>query len=237
MACSAERLIEALIAVDLAEERRGEHKRASRARKATYVLTVSRGYGSLGKDLALALAGRLGVRACDRTILEMVARRLAVDVDLVKTLDERVRRTGIKPWKALFPSASLDEQRFHEHLVKVVLNIAGKGGVIVGRGAHLILGPERAFRVRIVGSLDRCAERITGREQIGLDAARDRVRIVDAQRAEYIEQVFGVSASDDSVYDLLLNSDRFSIEQMVDLVLVAMRIAGYDIREEMLKRA
>jgi hypothetical protein len=38
------------------------------------------------------------------------------------------------------------------------------------------------------------------------------------------------------VHDLVLNSDRFSVAEMVELILRAMRIAGYDITEAMLQK-
>jgi cytidylate kinase len=237
MKCSAERLIDALIGVDLAKERKAAEERAVLNRQASYVVTVSRGYGSQGKRVAQALADRLGVRCCDRTILEAVAKRAAVDVDLVARLDETVQHSALAPWKSVFSGQTLGEQRYMDHLVKVIMNISGKGGVIVGRGAHLILGPGRAFRVHIVGSPDACAARIAEREGIDLASARERVRAVDAQRAGFVERHFGVASSDNSVYDLTINSDRFSVEQMVDLILDAMLKLGYDIPAELLHHA
>lgn len=237
MKCSAERLIEALVGAELAEERKAAEERARKARKASYVVTVSRGYGSLGKQVAQALADRLGVRACDRTILEAVAKRAAVDIELVKILDETVHRAGIVPWKAMFSGRTLSEQRYLDHLSKVIMNIAKQGGVIVGRGAHLILGPGRAFRVRIIGSLDACAARIAEREQIDLAAARERVQVIDRQRAEYLQKVFGSEITDCSDFDLVVNSDRFSLDQMVDMILKGMLLAGYTLTPDILRHA
>jgi Cytidylate kinase-like family len=229
MKYTAERLIEALVGIDQARERKAIEQRAEQARKASYVVTVSRGYGSLGGAVAQALADRLGIGASDREILEAVARRAAVDIELVTRLDENVRHAGLTPWVALFRSESLSEQRFLDHLVTVIMNISRKGGVIVGRGAHLILGPERAFRVRIVGSLEQCAARIAKAEQLGPDQARERVLAVDHGREAFLQQYFGARSRDSSVYDIVLNSDRFSLDQMVELILQGMRLAGYQI--------
>lgn len=237
MKCSAERLIEALVGVDQARERKAAEEQAALARKATYVVTVSRGYGSLGKQVAQALADRLGVRCCDRDILDAVARRADLDVDLVRKLDENVRHTRSEPWQALFKGKTLSEQRYLDHLVMVIMNISKKGGVIVGRGAHLILGPDRAFRVRIVGTPAACAARIAEREQLDLEAAAERVRVVDRQRAEFHQQHFGVDGTECTTYDLVLNSDRFGVGQMVDLILRAMLEAGYEITPDILKHA
>ena len=235
MKCSAERLIEALIGVELAQERKAAEEKAAQARQASYVVTISRGFGSLGKEVAQALAGRLGVRCCDRTILEEVARRADVDVELVQKLDENIQHIKVEPWKAFFKGKSYSRERYLHHLVKVVLNISKQGGVIVGRGAHLILGPGKAFRVRIIGGLEPCAVRVAGREQLDLEAARKRIETVNRDRAGYLQQLYGVVIDDCSDYDLVINSDRFDVQQMVGLIINGMQQAGYDIPDEVMQ--
>jgi cytidylate kinase len=235
MKCSVERLIEALIGVELAQERKAAEDKAAQARKAGYVVTVSRGYGSQGKRIAQALADNLGVRCCDRSILEGVAERAHVDIELVKRLDENLEHADTSPWKTFFKGKSFPKERYLHHLVKVVLNISEKGGVIVGRGAHLILGPRRAFRVRIIGSVDACAQRVAEREQLDIDAARERVETVNRQRADFLQQLYGEGINDCSDYDLVINTDRFGMEQAVELILHSMQLAGYDIPAELLQ--
>ena len=237
MKCSAERLIEALIGIELAQERKAAQEKADKARRATYVVTVSRGFGSNGKKVAQALADRLGVRCCDRTILQEVAARADVDIELVKKIDEHIDKNKDKPWKALFGDKTYPRERYLHHLVKVVLNISKKGGVIVGRGAHLILGPERAFRVRIIGSLDACAARVAERDQIDIDAARERVETVNRERAEYLREIYGERIDECSDYDIVINSDRYDVPKMVNLILNDMQQAGYDIPKKLLKTA
>lgn len=237
MKCSVERLIEALIASEVARERKAAEERAAAERRATYVVTVSRGYGALGKEIAQALADTLGVRCCDRIILQEVAKRANVDAELVKHLDERVSNIGSDFWKTLFKQKSYSKERYLHHLVKVVLNISTRGGVIVGRGAHLILGPERCFRVRIVGSLEKCAERIRVREGIDIEAARRRVEEVNRERAEYLNELYGVQAGDSSNFDLVLNTDRFTVNEALALILDAMQKAGYELTPEILRMA
>ena len=237
MKCSVERLIEALIASEVARERKAAEEKAAAARRATYVVTVSRGYGALGKEIAQALADTLGVRCCDRMILQEVARRAHVDVDLVKRLDERVSNIGSDWWKTIFKEKSYSKERYLHHLVKVILNISTKGGVIVGRGAHLILGPGRCFRVRIVGSPEKCAERISVREGIEPEPARRRVEEVNRERSEYLSELYGVHAGDTNNFDLVLNTDRFTVNESLTLILDAMQQAGYELTPEILRTA
>lgn len=234
MKCNVERLIEALVGAAVMADRNNSNAPAERERH-TYVVTVSRNFGAQGKAVAQLLADRLGVRCCDREILQGVARRANVDVELVKTLDEHVKRVKGNWWRGLINSKSFTREQYFHHLVKVVLSISRNGGVIVGRGAHLILGPERAFRVRVVATLPRCAERIAARENLDIVAARQRVLDVDRERSEYIRELYDVNIADAGFYDLLLNSDRFDVETMVESILFAMQGAGYVIPETVLK--
>ena len=235
MKCSVERLLEALIGIEVAQERKAAEEKAALARKASYVVTVSRGYGSLGKIIAQALADRLGVRCCDRSILEGVAKHADVDVELVKRLDENIEPSVALPWTAFFKGKSFPKERYLHHLVKVVLNISKKGGVIVGRGAHLILGPDRAFRVRVTGSLEVCAQRVVERDQLDIEAARERVMTINRQRADYLQQLYGEGINDCSDYDLTINTDRFDVEAAIELILHSMQLAGYDLPEELMQ--
>ena len=102
MKCSVERLIEALIASEIARERKVMEERAAAELRSTYVVTVSRGYGALGKETAQKLADTLGVRCCDRYILQEVAKRANVDIELVRRLDDRVNRIDSNWWQTLF---------------------------------------------------------------------------------------------------------------------------------------
>lgn len=234
MKCNVERLIEALVGAAVMADRKKGSESAEQKRQ-TYVVTVSRNYGAQGKAVAQLLADRLGVRCCDREILQGVARRANVDVDLVKALDEDVKRIKGNWWHGLINGKSFSREQYFHHLVKVVLSVSRNGGVIVGRGAHLILGSERAFRVRIVGTLPRCAERIAAREHLDTAAASQRVLAVDRERSEYIRELYDVDIEDAGFYDLVLNSDRFDVEAMVESILFAMQGAGYVIPEAALK--
>jgi len=226
MKCSVERVIEALVGAAVMADRNKHNEPAEQKRKA-YVVTVSRNYGAQGKVVAQLLADRLGVRCCDREILQAVAHRANVDIDLVKTLDEHVKRIKGNWWHGLISGKSFSREHYFHHLVKVVLSVSRNGGVIVGRGANLILGAERAFRVRIVGTLPRCAERIAARENLDSADARQRALDVDRERSEYIRELYNVDIEDAVFYDLLLNSDRFDVETMVESILFAMQGAGY----------
>jgi cytidylate kinase len=237
MRCNAERLIEALIATELMEMQRkaAEEKEKLRQKTMHFVVTVSRDFGSMGKQVAQLLADTLEVRCCDRFILQEVARRAHVDEELVKTLDEHVSKINDHWWQHLLQKDTLSYEEYYQHLVKTVLSISRTGGVIIGRGANQILGPKKAFRVRITGSLEKCADRVAKREHISKEESLKKVRSVNSERAEYIKMLYDTDINDNAGYDLILNSDRYDRVQLVELILDAMDKAGYELPGDALK--
>jgi cytidylate kinase len=202
-------------------------KKAQQRKKAeTYVVTISRGFGAGGKSVGQLLADTLEVRCCDKYILQEVAKRAHVDQELVRTLDEHVKKIDGHWWQKLLHKDAFSYEDYYQHLVKTVLSITRTGGVIIGRGANLILGAENAFRVRITASPENCARNVASRENISHDDALQRVREVDLERAEYIKMLYDADINDLSNYDLVLNSDRYDRVQLVELILNAMEKAG-----------
>ncbi|MGD2073673.1 MAG: cytidylate kinase-like family protein [Gammaproteobacteria bacterium] len=225
MTCDVERLVNALIGAHMLAQRKHDQDMAARRRPGT-VVTVSHGHGSKGSAVARRLADRLGLCCYDRDLLEKVARRAQVDVELVKSLDEHARLRRGEWWHSVLRGEALSRDDYRRHLVKVVLGIAATGGVVVGRGANLILGPGEAFRLRVVGTLERCAARVAEREGLDTEAARRRVERVNGERASYIHRLYAADIHDSTSYDLVMNSDGLAVEGMVDVVITGMRATG-----------
>jgi cytidylate kinase len=234
MRCNADRLIEALVTAQIREQHAIHTIKAKQQweKSKTHVVTVSRNFGALGKEVAQLLADCLEVRCCDRYILEEVARRANVDKALVKALDEHISHIDQHWWQGLLNKNSFSYDEYYKYLVKTVFSISLRGGVIIGRGANLILGPKRAFRVRIVGSPAKCAERVAARENISVEEASQKVMEVDRERAEYIRKLYDTDIDDPLSYDLVLNSDRLGRVELVDLILQAMQKSGYQLQED-----
>jgi len=233
MKCNAERLIQALVTAQLKEQ----HAIDSKAQQVwnkneTHVVTISRNFGSLGKKAGQLLADTLELRCCDRDILQEVARRANTDEELVKVLDEHINQIDDHWWRTLITKNTFSYEDYYKYLVETIFSISLRGGVIIGRGANLILGPERAFRVRIVGSPLKCAERVAERENISLEEAMQKAHDVDQERAEYIRKLYETDIDDPLSYDLVLNSDRYDKVQLVELILVAMQEAGYKFKND-----
>ncbi len=191
------------------------------------VVTIARSHGAGGEAVASLVADALGVHAFDREILDAVVAEARSDPGLMRVLDERPpERAGMFLYASLMGLHDpLSE--YQSLLTRVVNAIAFRGGVIVGRGAHLLLRGALRFRVRIVGSDELCARRLAGDDPAKVAAALDEVQRVNAARARFFKETFRLSNDDPLQYDLIINTDRFAgLDAVADLVVRAFRAHG-----------
>ncbi len=121
----------------------------------------------------------------------------------------------------------MTQETYQLYLAKVIFSISQTGGVIVGRGANEVLDEKSTLRVRIVGSLEPCTKRIAARERIDLKSAQQRVKQTNRERALHIRKLYGVDIEEASRYDLTINSDRYTVDAMIELIITSMRLLRF----------
>ncbi len=101
-----------------------------------------------------------------------------------------------------------------------IIQLARMGHVIfIGRAAHCITAKfPCAAHVRIIGSFDRRVDRVAKKSHCSLDQAAKEVRTVDEQRRRFASTYFQSDLDDPLNYDLVLNTDRVSIEEGASLI-------------------
>jgi cytidylate kinase len=118
------------------------------------------------------------------------------------------------------------DDNYRRHLVKVVLGIlyTGNGGVIIGRGAHLILAQRDVFRVRITASPETCAERVARKKSVSPEEARKLVEQVNQNRSKFVWDVFKQRLNEPTAFDLTINTDRLAkYEEVAEIIIFAMQ--------------
>jgi hypothetical protein len=180
-------------------------------------VTVSRDAESGGEEIAQELAERLKIHCFDRDLLEAIVHQAHVSRELLEELDERVSGMLDDTVRTLMSGRSFGSDSYRSSLERVVLSISAHGGVIVGRGANFVLGARRAFRIRVVGSLDSCAQRLEKRESVPFLDAKQRVQAINEERAQFVQVHFQKDINDAASYDLAINTDRIKIHDAVDV--------------------
>ena len=219
MTMDATQLVEAIIKAQAAEMHGG--RGAERP-----VVTLSRDYGSGGREIAQQLAKRLAVPVYDKELLDAVVERSGADPRLLAQLDEKTRGFWDTWILSLLSGENLLEENYRRHLVKVVLGIlyTGNGGVIIGRGAHLILAQQDVFRVRITASPETCAERVAKKRAVSPEDARKLVELVNQNRSKFVWDVFKQRLNEPTTFDLTINTDRVAkYEEVAEIIIFAMQ--------------
>ncbi|MBF0155796.1 MAG: cytidylate kinase-like family protein [Magnetococcales bacterium] len=194
------------------------------------VVTVSRSFGAGGTDIAAMLAERLGVFLYDRELLKAIVKETKADKHLLERLDERATSFLDDIVLSFFSKKSTSKDNFYRYMVKVILGISHSGGVIVGRGAHLVIPKDRkAFRLRLEASLEAATNRVAKRLDIKKRKARELVLEQNLQREQFITDILERYPTDRREHDLTINTDGFTPEQVVNIVVCAMKQAGFEV--------
>jgi cytidylate kinase len=167
----------------------------------------------------------------DRALPAAVAQELSVPVASAEARDERrepgllrllVSAANTEPLFGLEPTASDvdDEDQFRLATEAALWKLAATtGGVILGRaGAIILAGHPRAVHVRVVAAKAVRSRRV--QEYGGLPEADARRLIdrTDRARAAYAHHLYGADPGDPGLYDLIVATDKVSIEEAAQVV-------------------
>jgi len=197
---------------------------AEHAKNSPYsFLTISRDEGTLGDEIAQALAQRLNWSVYDKEIVNYIANNSHVREDLVRQLDEKsqglIHETILRLLRML-ESSPFGSEEYHESLMHALAALATRGNaILVGRGANFALHwSEHGLHVRTTGSLQARVQRLSKSWQVAPDVARQRVLESDEETRTFIRHHFNQDFDDLSFYDLVFNTDRLSVNQVVTSV-------------------
>ena len=191
----------------------------------TAYVTISRTAGSKGSQVALEVARKLGWQVYGREIVDYIARTARVRSSVVESFDEK-RRSEIQSWiQTVIDSHALGHDRYLHHLLQVLLAIAEHGrAVIIGRGAHLVLPPERGVRVLVTAPLEVRVANLVEEHNLTHSEARKRIEERDSQREHWLRHFFHAEANDPASFDLVINTGTWPVAQAAEIIVRALEV-------------
>ena len=177
--------------------------------------------GAAGAQIAGRLGARLNWPMFDKEILQAMADDDPTRERIYHSLDERDLSWLEESLGSLAQSSFKKNDYFHR-LTTTVLALALQGpAVFRGRAADLILPQDRGFRVRLTASRQSCIDGYAQQQDLDPTRAGEEVERIESERADFVQRHFGVAAAEQSRHDLIVNLDRFTADQAVDLILAA----------------
>lgn len=192
------------------------------------IITISREFGSGGRELGKRLAELLGYDYYDSEIIAMVAKESGLDADYVEnTLSNHGwKQQTITFRRTLDSSAYVQASKVNMLLEqkKVIEKIAalGKDFVIVGRNADIILQSYSPFNIFVCAKTDaklkRCIERASQDENLSEKELLRKMKQIDRLRAETREIISGSAWGQRDSYHLTINTTDWNIKELAPAV-------------------
>lgn len=178
------------------------------------IIAMTREMGTLGKDVASGVAQKLGLRLIYHELVDTLAEDLHVDRGSVTRLVDGGANLADR-WK-------VDTSALTVFTAELILDIALQGNVVIrGWGATYLLRPIPHIPcIRVSAPLAlriKCMMQRMGTD----DYARvlHEIRRSDAAHARILRSQFGANYEDPWLYDLVLNTERDSVDFCVDEII------------------
>lgn len=191
------------------------------------IITISREFGSGGRELGKRLSDRMGYAYYDREIITAIAQKSEMDEGYVEKVVESGRYHNIPlTFGRTFSFSSSMNQNTTKLLVtqhKVMKELAEKGDcIIVGRGANILLQEYHPFNIFVyadmISKIQRCRERAPENEHLSDHEMQKMIRQVDEKRKNYQELISNIKWGDKQGYHLCLNTGGLEIKELEPVV-------------------
>ena len=195
------------------------------------IITISRQFGSGGRELGKRLSDCLGWDYYDRQILETLAEKHNMDAEYVRRALANHGWQNIQlSYRSSFKQLMFDPGVRTRLLVRqreILQQIAalGQDCVIVGRDADVILQDYKPFRIFACADLEarlrRCLafeEKRPRRERLSEKEILRNIRRIDKNRARTREVLTGKTHGDASAFDLTVNTSGWEIKKLAAAV-------------------
>lgn len=188
------------------------------------IITVSREFGSGGRELGKRLADELGFAYYDREILTAIAESSQLHEEYVETVLEQGTFAHFPiTYGHTFSYPSVLQQNATKILVaqeNIIKELGAKGEdcIIVGRSADVILAQYQPLNLFVYADKEskmrRCRERTPEGEQLTDRELERKIKQVDKSRAQYRQLLSASKWGHKESYHLCINTTGMSIKKM-----------------------
>ena len=191
------------------------------------IITISRQFGSGGRTVGRQLAERLNIPFYDRELVKQVAEETGFDTKFIEENGEFSSSKSIFSFAVSQGVPCMQNGLSVSDFIfcmqrQVILKLAEKPCVIVGRGADYILRDrDDVFDVFIHASMENRADRIVRLYGESEKKPEQRLADKDKEGKIYYKHYTDREWGDAKNYDMCLDSGRIGIDKCVDLIIDA----------------
>lgn len=189
------------------------------------IITISREFGSGGREVGKRLADELGIAYYDKEIITAVAKNSELDESYVeRILEKDTPRSFPLSFGHSFAFVDFSQQNYTKALVaqqSFIIQLARKGEdfVIVGRSADVILNEYSPFNIFVHADMnskiDRCIDRAPENEELTRREYERRIKQIDSARARHRSLLADTPWGKKESYHLCVNTTGKEIKTLI----------------------
>jgi cytidylate kinase len=205
-----------------------------------FIITISREFGSGGRQIGEKLASRLGVECYDRLLIQLAADRSGLSYDFIMNNEEHAvnsllynitAATSFSNFRttAFFDTPVNDKAFFAQ--AEVIRELAQKNCVIIGRCADYILQDDPGLiRLFITAGFNDRVRRAMEDYEVDREGAEERIKKIDKSRSNYYKYYTGRQWGNIQNYDLVINSSFTGVDGAVAVLATMLREKGIEVK-------
>jgi len=194
------------------------------------VITISRECGCSGRLFAEKLIERINLKISNpsqkwkwvnKEILSLASKELKINPDKIKNLLDAADKNFLDEIVSSFTvKYYAPDAKIKRAIKEVVRHLATQGNVvIIGRGSEALTQDiQRSLHVKLYAPLNWKVDVISSRDNISKEAAKKIVIETDKRRLKFVEGYL-TKDSNKVIYDIDFNCAKFSVEEMIELIL------------------
>lgn len=192
------------------------------------IITIGRQYGSGGREIGHTLGKVLNIPVYDKELLDLASEKSGMSREYLEKLDEQGTASF---FQSLVFNATLIGNVATNYYIpmndqlfilqsEMIVELATKSDcIIIGRCADDVLKDKfKLIKVFITGNLECRIKKVMERHNKTCEEAKQEVAKIDKKRASYYDYYTRQSWQNISNYDISLNSSKFSINEIVDIL-------------------
>ena len=189
----------------------------------TKIITISREFGSGGRQIGQMLAGKLGIPFYDKELIKMAADDIDIEEHIFEMYDQAFmdKHETVHDILTYTYEVPMSDQIFMAQS-RVIHRLAQHGPcVIVGRCADMVLKDEQCLNLYFYASLKKRVQRLLelyGLSEENAKQVEQKVREVDQKRKDYYQYYTGNEWGKPKNYHLCLDSLKAGMDACVAAV-------------------
>lgn len=181
------------------------------------LVTISSGIGCRSHEIARLLSKKLNLELFDDKRIQEEAEIINREKSDYKIIEEKA--------PALIERLMIiNPESYYFYTESVILGIAQKGyGIIIGHASQMLLKDcSCVFKVKIHAPFEVRVKEVMKMQKVDKDEAKKYIKENDGSQKKFFQYIFKNDFDSAMLYDLVVNTDKISIESAADIIIDAL---------------